>query len=121
MESLQSRIHREQQVGNDGLITMLTFVLADGAQTYTMSASEQTIIVTSGNAANTMTLTLPPVQEAAGKFYYIGAVAGATAATTVEDDGGDAAFADLTLDANDDHVLLYSTGHRWLVAVNGIA
>lgn len=123
MESLQSRIHREQYIAGEGegMIKHLTFVQADGAQTYTMSASEQTVIVASGHSSNTLTLTLPPVHEAAGKFYFIIATAGATATTTVEDDNGDAGFADLTMDADADHVLLYSTGERWIVPLNGIA
>ena len=123
MESIQSRIHREQYIAGtgEGLIKHLTFVEADGAQTYTMKASEQSVIITSGHADNTMTLTLPPVQEAAGKFYFIIATAGATAATTVTDDGDDAGYSNLTMDANADHVLIYSTGERWLTVVDGIA
>jgi hypothetical protein len=121
MERLQDKITREQYAALNGLITHLTFVEADGAQTYTMTASEQAIIVASGHADNTLTLTLPPVQEAAGKFYFIIATNGATATTTVEDDGGDAGYADLTMDADADHVLIYSTGERWLTVVNGIA
>jgi len=119
--NLQDRISAEQRIANDGSIKHLTFVQADGAQTYQMKASEKTVIITSGHSANTMTITLPPVQECAGQFYYIGAVAGATATTTLVDDGDDAGFANKTLDADDDHILLYSTGHRWLIVTNGIA
>jgi hypothetical protein len=120
--NLQDRIAGEQRIANDTFVKVINLVQADGASTYTMKASERTLIVNSGHTSNTMTVTLPPVQECAGQFYYIGAPFGdAGNTTTVEDDGGDAAFSDLTMDADDDHVLLYSTGHRWLVVTNGIA
>ena len=120
--NLQNRIAEEQRIGNDGEMKVINLVEADGASTYTMKASEHHLIVNSGHTDNTMTVTLPPVNECAGQIYYIGAPLGDTGnTTTVEDNNGDAAFSDLTMDADDDHTLLYSTGSRWLVIYNGIA
>lgn len=121
--NLQDRIAAEQRIGNDGFVKTLNYVEADGAGiAYAMKASERTLIVNSGHTDNTVTVTLPPVNECAGQLYYIGAPLGATGnTTTVADNGDDAGFSDLTMDADDDHTLLYSTGHRWLVVTNGIA
>lgn len=115
METLQRRIHREQRQACDpGVITRMTFVQADGAQTYTMSVGETVVYITSGHGDNTMTITLPPVHEAAGQFYFIEATAGATATTTVADDGDDAGFSNVALDGNNEYILLFSTGEKWL-------
>lgn len=119
---LQDRIAGEQRIATDTFVKVINLVQADGASTYSMKASERTVIVNSGHTSNTMTLTLPPVNECAGQFYYIGAPLGDTGnTTTVQDNNDDAAFSDLSMDADDDHTLLYSTGHRWLVVTNGIA
>lgn len=116
----QDRIAGETLMGNQGNPRVETFVLADGAQTIQLKPGETGLVIISGNAANTVTVTLPPVHQAAGQIVFINARAGATAATTVEDYNDDAGLSDLTLDADDDHVLLYSTGERWLTLVNGI-
>jgi len=122
MLSIQERIAGEQRAGNQGMIKVFQLVQADGAQTYDMKSTDHIVIVNSGHTSNTMTLTLPPVQECAGGLYYIGAPLGDTGnTTTVEDNNGDAALSDLTMDADDDHILLFSTGHRWLVVTQGIA
>ena len=72
-------------------------------------------------ATDSYTVTLPPVGKFAGGLFYIEATIANSKAVTVEDLAGDAGFADLTLDTNDDHVLLFSTGTTWRVVVNGIA
>ena len=120
--NLQERIASEQLAANQGNVKMFQLVEADGAQTYAMKHTDHIVIVNSGHTDNTMTLTLPPVHEAMGQFYYIEATLGDTGnTTTIEDDNGDTALSDLTLDADDDYILLYSNGRRWLTIFNGIA
>lgn len=115
MESLQDKIHREQFMAGagEGYMTRLTFVQADGAQTYSIT-TEQNIVIVSGHADNTMTITLPPVNEAAGRFIYIMATAGGTAQTTIADNGDDAGLTDIALDGNGEYAILYSTGEKWI-------
>jgi len=111
---LQDRIAHEQLAHDgSGVMKHMTFVQADGAQTYTMKSTERVIYITSGHGDNTMTITLPPVHECAGEIVFIEAVAGGTATTTVEDDGGDATFSNVSLDGNNEFVLLFSTGKSW--------
>ena len=94
---------------------------ADRTEAITASATlevyEQLAICDSTDGA--MTLTLPPVGEAKGKFYSI----------IFETDNGDLTVADqddsydwddLTMTAAVDGALLFSDGMKWWVVVNDI-
>ena len=98
-------------------------LLETGALTYQMRVSDTVLIAISSGADAAGIITLPSLAEAVGKFYFISAPTGAT--------GGDISLyeketgAELTtygdLDADDDHVILFSDGTKWRIALNGVA
>jgi len=89
---------------------------ADAAET--LQVYEQVVLIDTDTNDGTFTLTLPPVAEAAGKFYAIHLI----------DDGGDVTVqdqddsydwgGDYTLDADADGVLLFSDGLKWWLVVD---
>jgi len=119
--TIVGRNNIETQHDLEGLPRHLT--LATGALTYQMRVSDTVLIVVSSGADAAGIVTLPSLAEAAGRFYFISAPTGAT--------GGDVSIyeketgAELTtygdLDADDDHVILFSDGTKWRVALNGVA
>jgi len=114
-QAMQDDIH------DDGVV-YLTYVQADGAETYSMSVYETTILISAGHTSNTLTLTLPPVSKAKGKLYSIRQVlVTGSGITTLEDLGDDAAFTSLSLDETADHVLLYSDGYQWIAVFNNLS
>ena len=91
--------------------------------TYQMKIYDTVIVATSSEADGTGIITLPSLAEAVGKFFFISAPTGATAGdiSLYEKETG----AELTtygdLDADDDHVLLFSDGLNWRVVLDGVA
>jgi len=84
---------------------------------YQMKAIDRNIIADS--SGNVVVLTLPPMSEAAGKFYSIEAPSGATADVSVnikETATEIATYGDLN--ADDDYLLLFCTGITWKVVVS---
>ncbi len=111
--SLESKRRREQlHLRDSGFVP----VTEDTA----LDVGDSRVFVDTSAGAN-ITVTLPSVSIAAGAFIFIHASIDVDEVVTVEDKNGDAGFADLTLDTDGDHVLLYSTGLTWLTVVNGIA
>ena len=83
----------------------------------TMEVFEQVVLIDTDTVDGTFTVTLPPVAEAAGKFYAVHLV----------DDGGDVTVQDQddsydwsnqSLTADDDGVLLFSDGLKWWLVVD---
>jgi hypothetical protein len=75
-----------------------------------------------GSGTDANTITLPPVAKAAGLIITISATIADTAALTVQDYNDDSdVWADLTLDADNDRVALYSDGIQWWQFQNVIA
>lgn len=87
----------------------------------TLAAYQTFVRGTANTASDDWTLTLPPVAEARGLMYSIVATIANAKTITVTDGGDDSNFSDLTLDTDDDHVVLWSDGERWHVLLNGIA
>jgi len=88
----------------------------------TLTGIERHVNGTANTASDDWTLSLAPASLWAGKFLYIHATIANSKTITVDVDGGSPlGWSDLTLDTDDDHVLLYSTGERILTAINGIA
>lgn len=91
--------------------------------TYSMEVNDHIIIATSSVADASAIITLPSLADATGKFYFISAPTGAA--------GGDISIyeketgAELTtygdLDADDDHVMLFSDGTKWRIVLDGVA
>ena len=101
--------------------------LTDTVATYQMLVSDTVLIVISGTGEDaTGIVTLPSVAEAVGKSYYICAPTGASGndVSLYEKETG-AEYAgsgdDGDLDADDDHVIVYSDGSQWRTILNGVA
>jgi hypothetical protein len=83
----------------------------------TLDPSDTVVLIdTSGGA---FTLTMPPVDQCAGRHYSLYLVAGATTACTVQA-SGTSAYADsdewggdYTMDAADDRILFYCDGRMF--------
>jgi hypothetical protein len=90
---------------------------------YNMKPGDQVIIAISAAADAAAILVLPSLQEAAGLFYYISAPTGAAGGDisiyTKETGAEFATYGDL--DADDDHVILFSDGVNWRVVLDGVA
>jgi len=87
----------------------------------TMEVFEQVVLIDTNTVDGTFTVTLPPVAEAAGKFYSI-SLMDAAGAVTIQDQDDSTDWSNITtMDADDDAVLLYSDGLRWFVVDNEIA
>lgn len=76
-----------------------------------LAVSDQVVIVASDSSA--VTVTLPQVDEAAGRIYSIQAPDGGDNTVTVQDNDESMNWSDLSLDFAADRVLLYSDGLSW--------
>jgi len=93
----------------------------DLSEATTLTVSAARVHGTVNTANDSWSLTLPPVAEAAGRLLSIYATVANSKVLTVQDQDDSVGWSDLTLDTDDDHVLLYSDGLRWCVILNGIA
>jgi hypothetical protein len=93
------------------------FIIAAGA----INPGIKRVFCTANTATDSYTVTLPGVSQSAGEFVYVEASIANSKVVTLTDAGDDAAFVNKTLDANDDHILLFSTGKLWRTVYNGIA
>lgn len=65
--------------------------------------------------ASTTTVTLPGVMAAKGEIFLIESIGNAAGTITVEEQGDAVvAFADVILTADLDHIMVRSTGTKWL-------
>ena len=94
-----------------------------GDVTYQMKPGDHIIIATSDQNDGQAIITLPSLAEAAGKFYYICAPTGASGGdiSVYEKETGSELSTYGDLDADDDHVLLFSDGRKWRVVLDGVA
>jgi hypothetical protein len=119
--SVQHRVEAETWTATAGVIKHVTLTTA--SPTYQMKPGDTILFVVSSAADGVGIVTLPSVAEAAGKHYYIEAPTGAA--------GGDISLyvketgAELTtngdMDADNDHLILFSTGKAWLTRLDGVA
>jgi len=87
----------------------------------TMEVFEQVVLVDTDTVDGTFTVTLPPVTEAAGKFYSI-TVIDANGAVTIQDQDDSIAWNNIsTLDADTDGVVLFSDGLRWWTVASDVS
>ena len=96
----------------------------DADQTsYSLKVTENVVRATSENADGSAILYLPGVTEAAGMFFYITAPTGATGGdiSVYDEESGAEISTYGDLDADDDHVLLFSDGYNWRVVLDGVA
>lgn len=96
--------------------------LVTGALTYQMRVSDQVMIVTSSGADAAGIVTLPSLAEAVGRFYFISAPTGATGGdiSLYEKETGSELATNGDMDADDDHLLLFSDGQKWRTILDGV-
>jgi len=117
------RLNRETYQDLANLPKMITLA-ATGTLTYQMSVSDRVLIVdtTSAGGNGVAITTLPSLAEAVGQLFYVCAPVGATADLSIyeKETGAElATYGDLA--ADDDHVILFSTGKEWRVLLDGVA
>lgn len=96
--------------------------LTAAVPTYAMKVSDTVLIVISGTGEDaTGIVTLPSLAEAVGKCYYVCAPTGATGndVSLYEKETG-SEYAGGDMDADDDHIIVYSDGQRWRTLLNGV-
>lgn len=86
----------------------------------TLTLDEQVVVCTVSSGTGSYSLTLPAVASAQGLTFTVKVIRSANALTLQDQDDSED-WSDLTLDADEDHVTLYSDGIRWSVIENGIA
>jgi len=96
-------------------------VRTDADHAETLQVYEQVVLIDTDTNDGTFTLTLPPVGEAAGKFYSI-TVIDANGAVTIQDQDDSIAWSNIsTLDADTDGVVLFSDGLRWWTVASDVS
>lgn len=119
--NLFDAINNDIRESGQGKVLHLTLTAA--APTYYMKASDHNIRAITAEADGTGIIYLPSVSEAIGQFYYICAPTGATAGDisvyTLESGAELTTYGDM--DADDDHMILFSDGYTWRVIYDGIA
>lgn len=78
-------------------------------------------VVRASQLAASFAVTLAPVSKMRGKFVSVQVVNANSQAMTLQDANDSQDWTDLTLDANNDGVLLFSDGLKWWVVTNDIA
>jgi len=112
MNSRQLRQERE--------INLSTFL--EVTEAVTLTPRDQVVhVITEANQAD-FSVTLAPVAECAGLFVSVALVTlGDNEVVTLQDQDDSYDWADLTLDALNDGVLLHCDGIKWWVICNDIA
>ena len=109
------------QVALNAIGDQRNFVEANLAEDTTLRPGQRIVFCTANTASDDWTLTLPPVSQCQGMFFYIYATIANSKSVTVEDNSDDAGFTDVVLNTDGDHLLLFSTGKTWIKAVDGEA
>lgn len=87
----------------------------------TLALYQQYVHATGNTANGSFTVTLPPVAAAKGLTFNVTVTIANSKIITLADQDDSEDWSDLTLDADDDSVTVYSDGHRWHVIENAIA
>ena len=98
-------------------------LLESGALTYQMRVSDTVLIVISSGGDGTGIVTLPSLAEAVGKLYFISAPTGSAGGdiSLYEKETGSELSTNGDMDADDDHLLLFSDGTKWRTVIDGVA
>ncbi len=83
----------------------------DGTANVELKVYQTTVMITV--AAQSITLTLPSVAEAYGQLYSIFVNITNGGDVTVQDQDESYEWTDIALNADNEHVVLYSDGRRW--------
>lgn len=87
----------------------------------TLTESQTVVEATANTATDSYAITLPCVATAANMMLSVWANIANTKAITLQDQNDSLDWTDLTLDTDNDHVVLWSDGRRWHTMLNGIA
>ncbi len=116
---------KDQEAIDSGLLEKgpKRLTLTTASPTYSMKPGDQNMIITSSAADAAGIVTLPSLAEAAGKLYYICAPTGSAGGdvSVYEKETGAELSTYGDLDADDDHVILFSSGNEWRVVLDGVA
>ena len=118
---IQSRVNSDTLAQTTGVIKHITLTTA--SPTYQMKPGDQLLVAVSSGADGVGIVTLPSVAEAAGRWYHIAAPTGAAGGDIslyVKETGAELAT-NGDMDADNDYLLLFSTGKAWLTIVDGVA
>lgn len=104
-----------------GQAALMNMGVMENAKVVNITATADTLevweqVVNCDTTDNAITITLPPVSEAMGKFYSIKLITDGGNNVTVQDqdDSYDwAATGDLTLSSVTDFGIFFSDGHKW--------
>lgn len=109
-------------VGDLTVVDNIKHIAATATEAYSMKPYDQVVVMTLGAAAS-LTLTLPEVGEAAGKFYSLICTSRTTTGTCAVQDQDESYDwnGDYTIDVTADRLLLYSDGMSWWAVENMIA
>lgn len=114
----------DTQLDLEGLPRHLVLSVAAGL-TYSMKPSDRILIVDTTDAGGdgVAIVTLPSLADAVGKFYYVCAPVGATGGdlSLYEKETGAELATNGDMDADDDHIVLFSTGKEWRTILDGVA
>lgn len=116
-----SRSDRDTVRDLEGLPIHVTLTTA--SPTYQMKATDNVISFVSSAADDIAIVTLPSVAEAVGQHYYIVAPTGLAGGdiSLYEKETGAELATNGDMDADADHLLLFSTGIAWLTRLDGVA
>jgi len=115
----------KQQIRRDSdHVALPIFLTIDADNTnYQLTCAQRVVHITTALSDDAAIVWLPPVAEAVGLFFCITATTGAS--------GGDISLyvretgAELTtngdMDADDDHIILFSDGVNWRTVLDGVA
>ena len=97
--------------------------LTTASPTYQMKPEDKLCQFISSAADAIAIVTLPSLGESAGNFYYIQAPTGATGGdiSLYEKETGAELATNGDMDADNDDLLLFSTGKEWFTIVDGVA
>ncbi len=96
-------------------------LLTTASPTYQMLPSDNVLSAVSSAADAVAIVTLPSLVESVGQHYYIVAPTGAAGGdiSLYERETG-SEYTDGDMDADGDHLILYSTGVAWLTRLDGV-
>lgn len=119
MESKQDRIIAESIAGGN---VVYNFTQTDESSIY-LTVNQRIVRITTVADGADLSVYLPPVSAAIGKFYNIMLIArGDDEVVSIKDLDDSLDWSDITdMDAVNDSVLLFSDGLKWTVVKNDIA
>ena len=117
---IEGETSQSEQLGGHG---PLYLTIVAGNTSYQLRPSDQVVIAITALSDAAAIIILPSLIEGCGKFYSITAPTGSAAGdiSVYEKETGAEFSTYGDLDADDDHVVLYSDGLKWRVILDGVA